>query len=87
MLPKLIPYLQGMTAEADHSHAAANETRDAVSAAVERLDLRMQELEVRLQAFPAFALLASGGPVRMISSPSVPALVAPSGGDGTGEEG
>lgn len=28
-LPKLIPYMQSMTVEADHAHAAANQARDA----------------------------------------------------------
>lgn len=28
-LPKLIPYMQAMTVEADHGHAAANQARDA----------------------------------------------------------
>lgn len=30
MIPKIIPYLQSVTTEADHAHAAANRTRDVV---------------------------------------------------------
>lgn len=29
LIPKLLPYMAGVTAEADHAHAAANQARDA----------------------------------------------------------
>lgn len=53
-LPKLIPYLQSVTAEADHAHAAANQARDA---AIESRDVsgsllahmtRQEELQASL---------------------------------------
>lgn len=36
-LPKLIPYLQSMTAEVDHTHVAANQARDSAIEAREQL--------------------------------------------------
>lgn len=36
-LPKLIPYLQGNTAEVDHASVAANEARDAANRFTEQL--------------------------------------------------
>jgi len=43
-LPKLIPYLQSMTAELDHTHAAANQARDVTSVLTEKLSASEETL-------------------------------------------
>lgn len=52
-VPRLIPYLQSMTAEIDHTHVAANETRNAVfglTASVQSHTVMIAEQEQQLRA-------------------------------------
>jgi len=43
-LPKLIPYLQSMTAEIDHTHAATNQTREAATILTQELSEKEEAL-------------------------------------------
>jgi hypothetical protein len=62
-IPKIIPYMQSMTAEADHAHKAANQARDAVNALT--AELSSQENKLRAAILPA--LLPMLGNIRQIS--------------------
>lgn len=50
LLPKLLPYMVGMTAEADHAHAAANQARDAAQSTAQQFEFTEQSLRGALLA-------------------------------------
>jgi len=59
-LPKLIPYLQSMTAELDHTHAAANQARDVTGVLTQKLSASEETLRDVLLA-GILSLGAGGG--------------------------